>query len=1144
MTEENNTCVNPLPDQAARQLIAEALEINLLVEAAAGAGKTSSMVQRMVELLRTGTCKNIRTMAAVTFTRKAAAELRSRFRIKLEECVRSETGHVRVNLERALQNMEQCFIGTIHSFCGRLLRERPIEAGIDPTFQELDEDADMILREDAWLEYCARVIADDKDNIIAGLDELALRLQDLKETFLRFANYPDVKNWPVPDKKPDFETFEPVREEIFSYVLHMKSLASRLPDEWGSDRLIPRYLRLPRVLSHYGLLDKPSDVATMLEDFDTDPKITQTSWTQNGRFTKEEAKAEQSRWKDFRSTVVEPALKQWREWRYAPILRVMAGAQTVYDEMRNSSSRLHYTDLLIRAAQLLRDKPHVRSYFRDRFTHLLVDEFQDTDPIQAEVMLLLAASDIKETDWRKACPRPGSLFVVGDPKQSIYRFRRADIVTYNEVKDIIRKGNRQSGMAIDLSSNFRTVDNVISWVNEVFEPNDAASSKLTDAMVRFDRTDSPESPRYVRLEPARRDEMSGGFSGVYSLSIPKECDNKEKVLQYEADRIARTIRWAIDDPAITIPRTRQELEQGKTERPDPSDFLIINRNKEWLSLYAGKLEEYGIPTQVTGGSALNEVRELKMLYSCLNSVTRPDDPVALLAVLRGELFGFSDSALYEFKKAGGRFSFHSETPDNLDARYADQFKLAFSRMRSYSLWLSKLPPLAAFERIVADLGLIALSAIRPAGNVQAGSFSKAIEILRAFQRDTWTTAQIVERLGQLSQETTTHDGISASSQDQAAVRIMNLHKVKGLEAPIVFLACPYGDSDHDVELYIDRSGYDVTGYLGVYGKKSKWTRPLLAHPANWDELTKRERKFLKAESLRLRYVAATRAGVALIITKRDSGRSQSPWKPFHQYLPVDREIDDLSQTSIPAKDRISVTLDEVKQAQDDIEARIRLASEPTYDTRRAKEFALDHAPAVSVTVESSNEGEESELDVSIEDGEHGVEWGTLIHNLLQLAMEDPQADLKQAINKVHGNYDLQTGHAELAETTVRSVMKSDLWLRAQQSGRKLIEVPFQILKERQTESGLALPTILKGTIDLIFKENDGWILVDYKTDLVRRGMVQRIVEKYSPQLQIYRDAWQECTGEPVTETGIYLVQLNKYVVVERRILSPTVTTGQ
>jgi len=173
------------------------------------------------------------------------------------------------------------------------------------------------------------------------------------------------------------------------------------------------------------------------------------------------------------------------------------------------------------------------------------------------VILLLTTSNLQENDWRKVIPRPGSLFVVGDPKQSIYRFRRADIVTYNEVKDAIQKGNTQAGRSIQLSSNFRTVDSIISWVNKVFEPKDAASSEVADAMVRFDKIDSPESPRYVPLDTARVDQNSGNLAGVYSLTIPEECDNKEKAVQYEADRIARIIRQALDDPNIPPPNLRE-----------------------------------------------------------------------------------------------------------------------------------------------------------------------------------------------------------------------------------------------------------------------------------------------------------------------------------------------------------------------------------------------------------------------------------------------------------------------------------------------------------------------------------------------------------------------------------------------------------
>ncbi|MGC8657924.1 MAG: UvrD-helicase domain-containing protein [Desulfomonilaceae bacterium] len=1135
MTEKSIESVGLLKDQEARNRIINDLAPNLLVEAAAGTGKTSSMVQRMVELLRWGTCKNIRTMAAVTFTRKAAAELKSRFRIKLETCVRSESGTAARNLERALQNMEQCFIGTIHSFCGRLLRERPVEADIDPTFEELDEDRDIALRKEAWAEYCSRVFLGASDSVLTELNELDLRLKDLEETFLRFTTYPDVTVWPVSTEQPDFSLFEPVRKRIEEYVSYMETLVPRLPYEWGNDELIPRYFRLPRVLSHYDSLDRPSDVAELLQEFDKEAKIIQASWTKNGLFTRDQAKDEKARWDEFRSDVVKPALKLWREWRYGPIIRVLAQAQKIYDEMRHSRGQLSYTDLLLKAASLLRDKPHVQSYFQHRFTHLLVDEFQDTDPIQAEVILLLTAASNDETDWRKVVPRPGSLFVVGDPKQSIYRFRRADIITYNDVKDSIQKGGHQKGSVVELSSNFRTVESVISWVNEVFEPKESTLPEVSRVMTRFDKTDSPQSPRYVGLDPARNDDPDVSLQGVYCLTIPKKCDNKEKVLNYEADRIARAIRQALDDPGITIPRTTQEIEQGKTGKPDPSDFLIINRNKGSLSFYARKLEEYGIPTQVSGGSALNEVQELKMLYACLNSLANPDDPVALLAVLRGELFGISDVALYEFKKAGGCFSFHAEVPDSLDTSYSVQFKDVFSRMRSYSLWLSRMPPLAAFERIVADLGLVVLCSIRPGGNLQAGSFCKAIEILRAYQHETWTTAQIVEELGQLAHEAISHDGIPANSDHRSAVRIMNLHKVKGLEAPIVFLACPYGDSDHDVEFHIDRSGDEVTGYLGIYGNRSGRKRPLLAQPLDWDMLSERESRFLEAESLRLRYVAATRAGVALIVTKRESGRGDSPWECFHPYLTEELEIGADAQAVKPTRGKINVDLNQPQQAKQNIEAKIKEMSKRGYETMRAKEFALRQAfpkPDTVVSLREEDEGN-ADPDEMINGDEHGVEWGTLIHTMLQLAMENPQADLKRAFITAAADSHAASSYGALAETTVRNVMQSDLWFRAQQSEARSLEVPFQILRKNVTETGATLPTILKGTIDLIFREQAGWVLVDYKTDIVRENDLQRFVEKYTPQLQIYSEAWQECTDEPVVEAGLYFVRINKYVSIFR-----------
>ena len=146
-------------------------------------------------------------------------------------------------------------------------------------------------------------------------------------------------------------------------------------------------------------------------------------------------------------------------------MKAVRPAVEIYDRLRRDAALLNFQDLLLAAARLLRENPVIRTYFRKRFTHLLIDEFQDTDPIQAEVMMLLVADDVTISDWRRCRPVSGSLFVVGDPKQSIYRFRRADIVTYNEVKRIIQE---TGGEVVSLTANFRATAPLVDWVNTTF----------------------------------------------------------------------------------------------------------------------------------------------------------------------------------------------------------------------------------------------------------------------------------------------------------------------------------------------------------------------------------------------------------------------------------------------------------------------------------------------------------------------------------------------------------------------------------------------------------------------------------------------------------------------------------------------------
>jgi ATP-dependent helicase/nuclease subunit A len=1111
-------------DYKQRELITRELDRCILVEAAAGTGKTTSMVERMLALLRTGKCGNIHSMAAVTFTRKAAAELRSRFQVALEKAVRQAGGEEKERLEEALTHVEQCFIGTIHSFCARLLRERPVEAEVDLAFEEIDEEADRRLRAEAWDGFASGLIAGDPRGFLEELGRLGLSVADLRNAFEDFADFPDVEEWPLPaqDLRPDYDG---ARAGLDAYLAHLTELAPLLPREAGNDLLIPEIERMPRVVSHYDELERPDQLMEVLALFDKGVGIVQREWKKTGCFSGDDAKEELAAWDGFRETVARPALTAWREMRYTAVMRLMFAAREHYDDLRRERGQLNFQDLLMRSAALLRGNPAVRRYFQSRFTHLLVDEFQDTDPIQAEVIFLLVSSDPKETDWRKCRPRPGSLFLVGDPKQSIYRFRRADIVTYNEAKQII---GASGGLVVNLSVNFRATASIIAWVNEVFEPGEPSRDTSGKALLRFPPRDTDESPSYVRLEQGREEGSGGELCGVLRLYIPEEFTRKEQAVEEEADLIARTIRGALDN-GMTVPRTRKQLGEGVGSEAMPDDFMIVTRNTGNLSIYARALQRYGIPHQVTGGCALNELEELRLLHACLRAAIHPDDPAALVAALRSEAFGVSDSALYACRKAGGSFSYHAEIPDCLDPQQTEALKDACGRLRRYSLWLTRLPLAAACEGIAADLGLFALAAARPGGDVQAGSLGKAVELLRSLRTEVWSAAQLVEYLGKLVEREEKHDGISALSGAPPAVRIMNLHKVKGLEAPVVFLADPSGEFEHEVERHIDRSGGRVLGYLAIYGGGGRYGKGrLLAHPAHWESLAEREREFARAEELRLRYVAATRAGAATIITQRCKQNSYNPWHHFEPFLDPDGDLPDPGPHNPPESEKTTISAEEMSKEAASISSRLDSAVIPTYDARGAKEYALA-LPAATSPLEVAVAATGELLPSTPAAGEHGVEWGEVIHLLLQAGMSAPGADLEVLAATALAEVGMPVTLAKQAAGLARTVMDSEIWCRASESVARSVEVPFQILRDE----GSATPTILRGAIDLVFKEDDGWVLVDYKTDRLEGRSPEEVAGRYAAQVRLYAEAWERCSGEPVKEVIIYFTATGALVEIAR-----------
>ena len=419
-----------------------------------------------------------------------------------ERAVRTANGKEKQLLTQGSEHVDRCFIGTIHAFCARILRERPIEAEVDLAFRELEPSEDLQMRQDAWSEYVADLF-EKRSPLLEELPPLGLEIGQLREAFTQFADFPDVDNWPAEKVTFDLSDIQHSIGQVQNYIQHMRELTP-FPEERGTDKLMDTFERLIR-LERLRDLDQIPEFMDLVNQFKPTTRCTQKYWP-NGQ-----GRQERDRWKEFCDQVAGPLQTRWREMRYATVMHILKQAIATYDRVRSDNAVLNYQDLLMKTAALLRNNPSIRQYFRRRITHLLVDEFQDTDPVQAEIMMYLTAGDYSEQDWRKCRPVPGSLFVVGDPKQSIYRFRRADIVTYNKVKEIICDSG---GVTVPLTTNFRTVSPLVDWINSVFKST-------------FPVEADTYSPAGVSMQTGRQQTHEGTLGGIQTLDIPKKIKPKE-----------------------------------------------------------------------------------------------------------------------------------------------------------------------------------------------------------------------------------------------------------------------------------------------------------------------------------------------------------------------------------------------------------------------------------------------------------------------------------------------------------------------------------------------------------------------------------------------------------------------------------------
>ena len=475
--------------------------------------------------------------------------------------------------------------------------------------------------------------------------------------------------------------------------------------------------------------------------------------------------------------------------------------------------------------------------------------------MQAEIVFWLAENVAASSaptqkaaaDWRKVPLRPGALFVVGDPKQSIYRFRRADIDIYNVVRQ--RFSDPAVGRVVALTLNFRSVPRLCNWANEVFQ-------------TRFPAEPTAHAPRFAALDASTGNSGSGGV-----VTLTHNCDRGEIQAQ-DAEKIATYIRSEVD-----------------AGRRGFSDFLILTRKKrDRIAPYADALESLNIPIEVSGAGAFGESAEVGTLTVLLRALADPQDAVSLIAILRGPLFGISDPELFAFKQAGGWFSIFHE-PAAAATPPVSPAQSALARLRQYYRWSRVLPAAAALDRILEDTGYLALAATTP-GGADAGDVVHAVDRVRQVIEGGGGLADAAEALEADSEATNEVESLPIEPGRTDVVRLMNLHKAKGLEANVVFLADPNGGFPVRVDDHIERKDLKAQGWFKLVKKSeaNRWTGKLLGQHADWPAHERAELPYRTAEEDRLLYVAATRARELLVVSRWTGNHTYKAWGVLNDFL--------------------------------------------------------------------------------------------------------------------------------------------------------------------------------------------------------------------------------------------------------------------
>jgi ATP-dependent helicase/nuclease subunit A len=1053
-------------------------------------------------------------LIAITFTDRAAREMRERIRAEVQRRLRASQGAEADHWFRILRGLHTARISTIHSFCRSLLAAHAAEAQLDPAFRVLDDVESSNLLLSTIEDELQRFLAEQHPALMRLAVDFDLdRLRKMITNLIRGRQQPWLDEWRDRSVDELLACWEAYHRTVIVPQVCQRLVAHRTTQELlallrehvpshpvMSGRRLVLLDVLPRLVDSQSPVE---DVNKIIENARVQGGGSANSWPERAIF-----ETVRERCKELRELAEKGCrLLAWDpcEARHAAtvgieLLQLVLPIRDAYVQRKRNASALDYDDLLVLARDLL-CRPHgnrLRARYAAKIKLLLVDEFQDTDQVQVDLIRALCDNDLAS----------GKLFLVGDLKQSIYRFRGAQPHVFREVRSQIPAAGR-----LPLARNFRSQPAILRFVNALFRDDMQDYEPLT--------ANRPQ----LTPEPA-----------IEFLWAPAEAaqEKVEVMRRREADWIARRLRHLLDEQAPIVCRKGTGPHDYQVKPLEQGDIAILFRAMSDVGVYEEALRRYGIDYYLVGGHAFYAQQEVYDLVNLLRAVASPADEVSLAGALRSPFFSVSDDGLFWLAQHPGRLCgglFAGDLPAELTGEMRARAEFARDTIRDLRAIKDRVSVAELINEALARTGYDAVLLGEFLGERKLANLRKLIEMARSFDRTgLFSLSDFNAQLSEFVVRQPREPLAATQAEATSAVQIMTIHQAKGLEFPLVVVP-DLGRSDRQSN---DDATFDRALGPLVRSPKSEPGHDALS---GYDLYHDQEKQEDAAEMMRLLYVATTRAADYLILSSgvKALGSAGSDWlKHLAQRFDLTTG-EPLCPSADEPPPRVLVTSQvpplagtDTKTPRPDLAQLVRAAEStkggrvlvnvdplPVCSASRRRFSFSQLTGALEPIAEYEDYGPAVETGTggtADESSPDALRLGTIVHAVLSEIGRGGDFDIAQ---RVHHHADI-----ELRDDPQLLASAEQLIARFMHSPRaKALSIAPEIHPEIEFlltwPPGASGPqsSYLQGYIDCLYRDAAGaWHIVDYKTNRVSAAQVARAARQYEMQMLLYAVAAESILG--------------------------------